>query len=136
MAERDLKTTVTERNAHDIENFTGNGVSPGEIINTFGFESLLFVLETGNHTGSNTAISLLIEDGDDAGLSDAEEVADDFLIGTEEETITTTEHTVKSIGYVGKKQYVRASIVVTDHDGDVIVSTIAILGDAVSQPTT
>jgi len=96
----------------------------GTIIDTVGFEAITFFMQVGVVT--NGDVAMLIEDGDDSGLSDAAAVSDDFLVGTEVATLLDTSQTVSKIGYVGKKQFVRPSAV-TDNSANLTVGITAVL---------
>jgi hypothetical protein len=109
MANIDLKNDLKELVGVDIQAISSDTTTVGNIIDTAGFEAVTFVQATGAYTDGN--YTLLIEDGDDSGLSDAAAVSDDFLIGTEAATVLSAANSVSRIGYVGKKRYVRASIV-------------------------
>jgi len=145
MAERDLKTTINTRIAFKITTEENNNTAgfPGEIIDMFGFESIVFSMQLGLRFGGEGDIILIIEDSDVGDLTgfdaSAEPVEDTFLIGTEADTLLDTDFTESSIGYVGKKRFVRARVV-TENIGSfpntLTFGVTAILGDAVSQPTT
>lgn len=98
----------------------------GNIIDTQGFNALTFILSVGARTdGTYTP---LIEEGDDSGLSDAAAVADSDLVGTEAGAVISAANTVKKIGYVGSKRYVRLSVVSTSVTSGATVGATAIKG--------
>jgi len=99
---------------------TTNGV----ILDTQGFEAVTFVMQVGVVTAGD--VTMLIRDGDNSGLSDVANVADDFLIGLETATLLDTSNTVSEIGYVGKQRFVRSSAV-TDTSADLTVGITAIM---------
>jgi len=91
----------------------------GAIIDTADYESVLFSVDVGNSgdtLGSGVYIELLLEHGNNSGLTDAAPVAQLDVVG---QTVTAgifskmdapAEDTiVVSIGYVGKKRYVRVT---------------------------
>jgi hypothetical protein len=77
--------------------------------------------------------TLLLEDGDDAALADAATVDSDFVVGTL--PALSASDSAGSAGYVGKKRYVRASLVSTVVTSGGTVGVVAIKGHAASQPT-
>lgn len=86
----------------------------GEIIDTDGAEGLEFVIQSGTlTTGTFTP---KIEDGDDPALSDAADVDSSLLIGSIADAtfIVSDDDTVKNIGVVGHKRYVRLTLTGSD----------------------
>jgi len=133
MSSVDLKNNISTLVGLDLAAISSSTTTVGNIIDTAGFESTTFVQAIGTLTDGT--YTLLIEDGNDSGLSDAAAVADDFLIGTEAATVLSVSDTNSRIGYVGKKRYVRASIVsATVTIGVAAAGVIAILGSAHSNP--
>ena len=129
---RDLKTIIEPVVAVDLTAKTGaNTTTVGNIIDTQGYQGIDFVCRADNLQSG--LITPLVEDGDDIALSDAAAVSDDFLIGTEAAAALSADG-VSHIGYVGKKRYVRLSLVSTNGPtGD--ISAIAILGFPLTSPT-
>lgn len=104
-----------------------NTTTVGAIIDTKDFGGIEFFVFAG--VVVNGAFNVLIEHGDDAGLSDAETVPAADLLGTPAEIDTTDD--IRRVGYIGgtladgtfaKRQFVRLSIVSTG------VSTAAVIG--------
>lgn len=82
----------------------------GDIIDTDGAEGVEFIIQSGViTTGTFTP---KIEDGDDSGLSDAADVASALLVGTIADAtfIVTDDNTVKKIGAVNHKRYIRLTL--------------------------
>lgn len=132
MASVDLHNKIQERNALNFQTIASDTTTAGVIIDTLSFESVEFILKTGAVTAGD--VTALIEDGDDAGLSDAAAVADQFLLGTEAATILNAANGNSRIGYNGKKRYVRLSAV-TDNSANLEVGAIAVLGAPLDAPT-
>ena len=85
------------------------GSVAGAIIDTARFEGLEFVFQSATITAD---VDVLIEHGDDSGLTDATTVAADLIMtaGANPFAIATTDSdTAKSFGYIGKKRYVRVT---------------------------
>lgn len=82
----------------------------GIIIDTDGAEGLEFLIQSGVLTTGTWTPK--IEDGDDAGLSDAADVATDLLIGTIADATfaATDDNAAKKIGVVNHKRYVRLTL--------------------------
>jgi hypothetical protein len=82
----------------------------GKIIDTDGAEGLELIIQSGViTTGTFTP---KIEDGDDPALSDAADVDSSLLIGTIADATfaVTDDDTVKKIGVVNHKRYVRLTL--------------------------
>jgi hypothetical protein len=104
---------------------TTNGI----IIDTAGYESLEFVIQTATITLGT--ITPVIQESDDSGLADPVTVTDasGFLLGTLADATfaATDDNKTKRIGYAGKKRYVRLSVV-TASSANLVVGAVAILG--------
>lgn len=117
---------------------TDNTAIESAIIDRKGFESLEFLINIGTNTDTNATFAVLVEDGDDSGLSDNAAVADAELLGTEALAGFTVADDVecRKIGYVGNKRYVRLTITPAANDsGNIFVDAIAVLGHPHQGPT-
>lgn len=106
---RDMHNNVSVKNAIVIEPITTNTTTVGAIIDTKGYLSCEFIAVLADRTDGT--FTLKLEDGDDAALSDAADVASDLRLGAL--TAMNTSDQVASVGYIGHKRYVRLSIVST-----------------------
>jgi len=110
----------------------GTTALTGTVVNTAGFESLTFVIQTGTLSDADAVYSVLVEDGATTAVSDGA-VADAYLIGTEALagfTYAEDGYCFK-IGYIGTKQYVRLTVTptTTADSGNSPISALAILGN-------
>tara|TARA_Y100001970_G_scaffold266398_1_gene355045 strand:+ start:7182 stop:7583 length:402 start_codon:yes stop_codon:yes gene_type:complete len=129
MAKRELKSTTSPVVALNTTAISSDTTTNGVIIDTAGYESILFIIQSGTITdGTYTS---LIQEGDDSGLSDAASVADADLTNTEASIAfaATDDNTSKSIAYVGDKRYVRLNIVSASTSSGGTLSAVAIKGD-------
>ncbi len=113
-----------------------NTAQVGAIIDTQGFQSLTFLLVTGVLVDSDATFVILIEDGDDSGLSDNAAVADIFLEPVEA-TVNFDfgdDSLVRKIAYKGPKRFVRMTVTPVDNTGDAPMAGIAMLGKAHNLP--
>lgn len=135
---RDLHNNIKTSRAISPVVITDDTAAVSEIIDTRGYDSLEFVIATGTLADADATFTVLIEDGDDSGLSDNAAVSDDFLLGTESDASFTfsDDDTVKKIGYVGNKRYVRLTITPTNNTGNAPVSAVAVQGHASMAPVT
>ena len=130
MASYEQKTSLKALKALNIASIATSTTTAGSSIDTKGFESLTLFVELGART-DGTFLPLVQDSDDNSTFAD---VVDTFLIGTEAEASLNTANTVKSIGYVGKKRYVKLSIVSSAVTSGATVSATAILSNASKRP--
>jgi hypothetical protein len=131
---KDLHNNIKVENALNVSAISSNTTTVGAIIDMQGYGALEFVLRSGTLTdGTYTP---LVEEGDAANLSDATAVADVDLLGTEAAAafILTDDNTVKKVGYIGNKRYIRLSVVSAGTTTGGTMSAIAIKGKAADRP--
>lgn len=105
----------------------------GNVIDTLGYEGLEFILQSGSYTdGTYTP---LIEESDNSDMSSSNAVADEDLVGTEAAAAVSAANSVKRVGYVGHKRYVRLSIVSAGVSTGATIGAIAVLGHPAVAPT-
>jgi hypothetical protein len=117
---------------------TNNTAIVSAIIDKKGYESLTLAIVTGGNTDTDVAFSVLVEDGNDSGLSDNAAVDDAFLIGTEALAGFTFADDVecRKVGYIGGKRYVRVTVTPSGNDsGNIFLAGVAILGNPRKAPT-
>lgn len=126
---RDLYHQVDIRRGISPTRATDNTALVSQIIDLANANGLMFAIATGTLADADMTTTILVEDGDDSGLSDAAAVADGFLIGTEVGaafTFTNDDETRK-IGYIGPKRYVRLTITPAANTGAADISAVAIV---------
>lgn len=129
----DLHNNVDDRVALDAQAITTNTTTVGNIIDTKGFNSIVFAILSKVITDG--AYALKVEDGEDSGLSDAADVPAADVLGALTGFVAADDNVVKRIGVVSKKRYVRLSIVSTGVTAGVdIMSAVAILGHPLRAP--
>ena len=130
MANREMVNSFKQAVAFKIQEITTNTTTDGEIIDMQGFDSLSFLFQTGTVTDGDYTV--LIQHGDDSGLSDAADVADADLTVTEASvsfTADTDDDKVSKIGYTGSKQFVRFSVVSANTSSGAFVGAQALQGN-------
>lgn len=138
MAMRDLHNNIYPKRAiSPAAATTDNTAWVSQIVDTAGFESVELLVMIGALADADATFTVLIEDGDDSGLSDAAAVADAQLLGTEALAGFTfaDDNECRKIGYVGSKRYVRATITPANNTGNAFVSAIWLLGHPRHAPT-
>ncbi len=109
-----------------------------QILDTAMYESAEFVILTGGVTDTNVTFTVLVEDGDQANLSDNAAVADAYLLGTETAAAFQfgDDDAVRKIGYVGSKRYVRVTITPSgNNSGDINIAGVWLQGHPRRKPT-
>ncbi len=115
---------------------SNNTAQVGQIIDTQGYDSLEFLIAAGSLADLDATYTVLVEEGDDSGLSDAAAVADTDLLGTEAEAgfDFSNDDEVRKIGYIGSKRYVRLTITPANNTANASLSAVAVQGHAVNAP--
>jgi hypothetical protein len=114
------------------------GTTPlvGAVIDKSGFESLLYLIQTGTLSDANATYAVLLEESDEDDTNFAP-VADEDLLGTEADAGFTfgDDGETRKIGYIGNKRYTRLTITPTGaDDGDSPIAAVAVLGHAHDRP--
>lgn len=132
--EYDLHSNVKQEVALNAAAITTDTTTVGNIIDSLDFESLEFIIQSGTITDG--AYALLLEEGDDSGLSDAAAVPADETLGVLTGFVAADDDAAKRVGSIGKKRYQRLSIVSTGTTtGANFMSAVAVLGNPKSAPT-
>jgi len=132
MSEFDIHTIIDDRVALDNGEITSNTTTVGNIIDTKGFESMEFITQSGNLTDG--AYAILLEEGDDAGLSDAAVLPTADTLGALTGFALTDDDITIRVGSIGKKRFQRLSLVSTGVTAGGFFSGIAILGTPHTAP--
>lgn len=117
---------------------TDNTAMVSQIINTAGYDGLVFVINLGALTDTNATFAVTMDHGDAANLSDAVAVPAAGMTGTLAlaNFDFSADNALRKIGYVGGKQYVRLTITPSGNDsGNIYVTASAILFGARYAPT-
>lgn len=130
----DLHHNIKASVALNTTAIAANGSTDGAIIDTAGFDSLEFVIQSGALTDGSYTPSFT--EGDDPALGDGTAVAAGDLLGTIAGATFAAgdDNTVKRIGYRGYKRYVRLTITAATVTTGGAISAIAVQGDARHRP--
>lgn len=103
---------------------TDNTAFVSTILDTAGFDQNEFVWVSGSIADADVTFTVLVEDGDDSGLSDAAAVADANLLGTEAGAapLFTSDNKTGKIGYIGPKRYLRVTITPAANSGNIFLA--------------
>lgn len=134
---RDLHNNIHPKRCISPVSEAGTTALVGQIIDKQGFSSLEYVIATGSIADADATFTVLLEDGDDSGLSDAAAVADAYLLGTEVLAAFQfdDDNETRKLGYIGPKRYTRLTITPVNNASAAVICAIAILGDPANAPT-
>ena len=130
--EYDLHSNIKDETALNTAAISTNTTTVGAIIDTLGYESLEFIAQSGTITDG--AYALLLEQGDDSGLSDVAAVPADEVLGALTGFVATDDNETVRVGSIGKKRYQRLSLVSTGVTTGGTFSAVAVLGNPKSGP--
>lgn len=116
----------------------------GQIIDRLGYDSVTYIIATGDIADANATFAVLLEEGDAANMSDHTAVADADMIsqtaGTAPETAASfqfdDDNEVRKLGYVGNKRYTRLTITPTGNGSAALLSAVAVLAHPNTAPVT
>lgn len=120
---------------------TTNTAIVSSIIDTLGFDSCTFLIQTGTNTDSDVTFAVTMEHGDNSALSDTAAPAAADLVGGAAALTNAAfnfgdDNECRKVGYIGAKRYVRLTITPTGNDaGNIFLAAIALLGNPASPPT-
>lgn len=127
---KDLHNNIAVRRAISPVSVSDNTAQVSQIIDMQGYKSLEFVILAGSLADADATFAVLVEDGDASDLTGGAAVADDQLLGTESGASFTfaADDTVRKIGYVGSKRYVRLTLTPSGNASAAVVGAVAVLG--------
>lgn len=126
----DLLNNLDMKRAISPVSVADNTAQVSQIIDTLGYESLVFAILTGSIADADATFTVLVEHGAAANLSDAAAVPDDMLNGTEALAgfAFSDDDKCRKIGYiVGNKRYVRLTITPAANASAALLAAIALL---------
>lgn len=144
---RDVTTQTMVKRAISPASTADNTAAVSQIIDTQGWDGVMFAILTGSLADADATFAVLLEEGAAANLSDAAAVADADMTsqtaGTAPETAAAftfaADDQVRKLGYIGNKRYVRLTITPSGNSGAALLAAVAILtrGDRtpMTQPT-
>jgi len=111
---------------------SANGTTTSQTVDVSEFGSLEFVFQSGTITDGTFTIT--VYEGDASDMSDEAAVADADLLGSEPVFASTDDNTVKRVGYIGSKRYVRAKVVQAGATTGGFISCLVIQGHPKTAP--
>lgn len=109
---KDLHNSIKVSRAISPVSEAGTTALVSQILDTANFEANELVIATGSIADVDATFTVLIEDGDNASLTDNAAVDDAYLLGTEALAgfQFDDDNETRKIGYIGSKRYLRATI--------------------------
>ena len=134
---RDLHNNIHVARAISPVSVADNTAQVSQIIDRQGYQSLEFLIATGSVADADATFVVLVEDGDNSGLSDAASVTDANLLGTEALAgfQYDDDNEVRKIGYIGDKRYVRLTVTPVNNASAAVIAAVAVLGHPNYTPT-
>jgi hypothetical protein len=116
---------------------TNNTAYVSEILDTANFADNELAIMIGANTDTNATFTVLLEEGDDAALSDNAAVADVNMLGTE--VLASFDYgddnETRKLGYIGTNRYIRATITPAGNDsGNIYIAAVWVQSGARKAP--
>lgn len=108
----DLHNQIDFRRAISPQAVSDNTAVVSQILDCANFRQNGLAIATGSLVDADATFAVLLQHGDQANLSDAADVPDSDLLGTEAAASFTfaNDDVTRKIGYAGNKRYIRATI--------------------------
>ena len=141
MQGQDLRSGILLRRGVSPFDMANDDPAVSQIIDMQGFHSALFAIFLGSLADAAFTVVVLLEEGDDSGLSDAAAVADvDMSPGSGGETgagfTEASDNQVRSVEYIGIKRFCRLTITPTGNASALLIAVGVLMGAADVQPVT
>ena len=126
----DLHNNIkASRGLSPVAAVTNNTAFVSEIVDTANFGSCEFVGIFGSVADADVTFTVLVEDGDNASLTDNAAVDDAYLLGVEAMSLRyDSDNKTFKIGYIGPKRYVRVTVTPSGNTGDIFFAAVWIQG--------
>lgn len=134
---RDLANHLSVKRAISPVSISDNSPLVSQIVDLSGFDKAMFAIVTGSIADADATFTVLVQHGNDPALSDAADVPDSQLTGTEAAAgfKFDSDDQTRKIGYVGPKRYLRLTITPANNTGAALISAVAILSGSRYTPT-
>ncbi len=133
---RDLANHISLKRAISPVSVADNTAVVSQIIDLSGYDKAVFGILIGSIADADATFAVLLQHGNQPNLSDAADVPDSQLIGTEAAAgfKFDNDDQTRKIGYVGPKQYVRLTITPTGNASAALIAAVAILSGSRYSP--
>ena len=132
----DLHNSIkATRGISPVAAVTDNTAFVSQILDTANGGSAEFVGQFGAIADADVTFTVLVEDGNDSGLSDNAAVADEHLLGVEAMVDGNgtalrydADNKTFKVGYVGPKRYVRVTVTPASNSGNIFLAGVWLQG--------
>jgi hypothetical protein len=133
----DLMNNINVKRVISPVSVADNTAQVGQIIDLKGFDGLTYIINIGSVADADATFTVLLEEGDQANLSDAAAVPDSALIGTEALAgfQFDSDNACRKLGYSGSKRYTRLTITPVNNASAALFGAVAILSSPANAPT-
>lgn len=126
----DLKSKLRVSRALSPQSSSDNTALVSQIATVDCADGIMLAILTGSLGDAGAEWTVLLEHASASDMSGAEAVPDEYLVGTEAGAsfIQSDDNVVKTLGYIGPKPYIRATITPTNNATAALVSAVWIKG--------
>jgi len=116
---------------------TDNTAQVGAIIDKQGYDSLTYIIQTGNLADADATFTTLLEESNDPAMAGATTVAAKDLLGTLALASFNFagDNKVFKLGYIGNKRYTRLTVTPAANTGAAPIAATVVLASGSLQPT-
>lgn len=134
---QDLHNTIDVKRVISPVSVADTTAQVGQIIDRAGYSQVEYLIATGSIADADATFTILLEDGEDSGLSDAAAVADAYLIGTEALAAFQfdDDNECRKLGYKGAKRYTRLTITPVANASAAVLCAVCVLSGQASGPS-
>jgi len=135
--EYDLHNSVLQKVALTVADgaISSDTDTDGEVIDTLGFESIEFIVQSGTIT-DGTYVLTVLED-DNVGFASGTEVSSELILGagTDATFLAADDDSAKRIGTISKERWVKLRVTSTGTTTGGALSAVAVLSNPHTSPT-
>lgn len=133
---KDLHNNVKFSRAISPVSVADNTAQVSQILDTANYAANELAILTGSIADADATFTVLIEEGNAEGLSDAAPVADADLLGTEAGASFQfdSDDQTRKIGYIGSKRYIRATITPANNLSAALIAAVWVQSGARKAP--
>lgn len=121
-----IHSTIEFRRAISPVSVSDNTAQVSQIIDLQGVHSAEFIVAYGSLADADATFTALVEDGNISTLSDNATAAS-VLLGSVPSTTFAGDDTIKRVGYIGNKRYIRLTITPAANTSAAVLCAVAAL---------
>lgn len=133
---RDMAHNVQVKRIISPASVADDTAQAGQIIDRLGYDSLTYIISTGDIADANATFAVLLEESDAANMAGANAVDDADMIsqtaGAAPEAAAgfqfDDDNEIRKLGYIGHKRYTRLTVTPSGNASAALISAVAVLG--------